>query len=250
MAAYPKAPDVRPFSDLESMSRAAARFFASVTDRAVEGKGRCAVALSGGGTPRRTYELLATPPLKDQIPWDRIDFFWGDERCVPPADERSNQRLARELFLDALPIPPGRIHPLQTDLSPRIAARNYDVLLRHFFGGAFPALDLILLGLGEDGHTASLFPGSDALHEQELWVVEAHRSDEPFARLTMTPQFINRSATILFLVAGAAKARIVQNILVPSSDSPSLPAQFIKPMRGQLLFFIDREAARLLKTTR
>ena len=151
---------IEVYPDLESLSRAAAALLVKQANLAVAARGRFSVALSGGATPRRTYELLAAPPLVDQAPWDRVHVFWGDERCVPLNDSRSNARLAKEAWLDRVPIPADQIHPLNCAHDPAAAARQYEAQLREFFAGQPPILDLVLLGLGEDGHTASLFPGT------------------------------------------------------------------------------------------
>ena len=156
---------IQVYPDLESLSRAAADLLVMQAHLAVAARGRFSVALSGGATPRRTYELLAAPPLKDQAPWDRVHVFWGDERGVPRNDPRSNARMAREAWLDHVPIPKDQIHPLDCADDPATAARQYEAELRQFFAGGPPRLDLVLLGLGDDGHTASLFPGTRRLRK-------------------------------------------------------------------------------------
>ncbi len=157
---------IEVYPDLESLSRAAAALLVKQANLAVAARGRFSVALSGGATPRRTYELLAAPPWVDQAPWDRVHVFWGDERCVPLNDSRSNARLAKEAWLDRVPIPADQIHPMNCAHDPAAAARQYEAQLREFFAGQPPILDLVLLGLGDDGHTASLFPGTTVLEER------------------------------------------------------------------------------------
>ena len=160
---------IEVYPDLESLSRAAAALLVKQANLAVAARGRFSVALSGGATPRRTYELLAAPPWVDQAPWDRVHVFWGDERCVPLDDPRSNARLAKEAWLDHVPIPADQIHPLDCADDPAAAAGQYEAQLREFFAGKPPILDLVLLGLGDNGHTASLFPGTTVLAERERW---------------------------------------------------------------------------------
>jgi 6-phosphogluconolactonase/glucosamine-6-phosphate isomerase/deaminase len=149
---------IRIYADLETLSQAAAELFAQQAEAAIEARGRFSVALAGGKTPQKTYELLARSPLRDRIAWKHVHVFWGDERCVSIEDPRSNALMARTALLDRVPVPPAQIHPIQCAVSPEDAARRYELLLRSFLGPGPPGLDLILLGLGEDGHTASLFP--------------------------------------------------------------------------------------------
>jgi len=231
------------YPDLESLSRAAAGIFARVAAEAVRSRGRCSVALSGGSTPRRTYEILAQAPLREQIPWERIHVFWGDERCVDPQDPRSNARLAREALLDQVSLPRSQIHPISCHTSPETGAREYEVLLRDFFGKASPRLDLVFLGLGENGHTASLFPGDAALAAKERWTAAVYLAATDLNRVTLTPALINRAAVVIFLVTGATKAGGLREVLHGPHDPWRLPAQLIQPENGELYWLADREAA-------
>jgi len=231
------------FPDLESLSRAAAGLFARLAADAVNTRGRFSVALSGGRTPRRAYEILARSPFREQLPWDRIHIFWGDERCVNPNDSRSNARLAREVLLDHVPLPQTQIHPFLCHPSPAAGAREYEVLLRDFFGGATPRLDLVFLGLGENGHTASLFPEDAALDELERWTAAVRVPGEDLHRLTLTPPLINQAWVVAFLVAGAAKAGGLREVLHGPRAPRRLPAQLINPENGELYWLVDREAA-------
>jgi 6-phosphogluconolactonase len=237
---------IRVYPDLESVSRAAAALIVAQANLAVAARGRFSLALAGGATPRRTYELLAAPPLKDQAPWDRVHVFWGDERCVPPDDPRSNARLAREAWLDRAPIPGPQIHPINCARDPAAAARDYEARLREFFAGAPPRLDLVLLGLGHDGHTASLFPGAPVLEEQERWAAAVYVADGDLHRVTLTAPFINRARLVVFLVAGGVKAQVLQDVLHGPRDPARLPAQLIRPHPGDLLWLADQPAAALL----
>jgi 6-phosphogluconolactonase len=237
---------IRVYADLESVSRAAADLIAAQANLAVAARGRFSLALSGGSTPRRTYELLAAPPFKDQAPWDRMHVFWGDERCVPPDDPRSNARMAREAWLDHVPIPAGQIHPIDCAGDPDAAARDYEAGLRKFFAGAAPRLDLVLLGLGDNGHTASLFPGTPVLQERERWAAAVYVAAGDLYRVTLTAPLINQAAHVVFLVAGGAKAAVLRDVLHGPRDPARLPAQLIRPDGGELLWLADREAAALL----
>jgi 6-phosphogluconolactonase len=237
---------IRVYPDLESLSRAATALIAAQANLAVAARGRFSVALAGGATPRRTYELLAAPPLMDQVPWDRVHVFWGDERCVPPDDPRSNARMAREAWLDRVPIPGPQIHPIDCAQDPAAAARDYEAGLRDFFAGAPPRLDLVLLGLGDNGHTASLFPGTQVLEEHARWAAAVCVAAGDLYRVTLTAPLINQAALVVFLVAGGAKAKILRDVLHGPSDPARLPAQLIRPHPGGLLWLADRPAAALV----
>ncbi len=228
-------------ADLEDLSQRAAKLFTAAARRTVMARGLFRVALSGGTTPRRTYQLLAAPPFRDQVPWQAVEVFWGDERCVPPEDPRSNQRLARQALLDHVPIPAGRIRPMACNGDPAAAARAYQQLLARRCGPGLPRFDLVLLGLGPDGHTASLFPGSPALQEERRWVSEVLVPGQDFARLTLTLPVLNHAAEILFLAAGAEKAAALGQIL--NGAEPQLPAARVRPDQGRLRWLIDRVAA-------
>jgi 6-phosphogluconolactonase len=234
---------IKVYPDLESLSQAAARLLIEQANQAVAARGRFSVALSGGATPRRTYELLAAPPCRDQAPWHRMHIFWGDERCVPLDDPRSNARMAKAAWLDHVPIPESQIHLLNCAQAPAEAARRYEALLRQFFSGRPPRLDLVLLGLGDNGHTASLFPGTAILNETERWAAEVFVSDQDLYRVSLTAPFINQAALVTFLVAGEAKAGVLWKILHGPRDPERLPAQLIQPQSGELLWLTDLKAA-------
>lgn len=246
---------VRTFPDVEAVSEAAAREFVDRAREAVAARGRFTAALSGGSTPRRLYQLLAGPPLGDQVDWGRVEVFWGDERCVPPDDKDSNYRMAREALLDRVPIPPDHVHRMEAERPDRdAAARDYEATLARAFGvapgGEPPAFDLVLLGLGPDGHTASLFPHTTALDETQRWVVANHVPKLGADRLTLTVRVLNRAREVLFLVAGADKAEPLAGVLEGPPDPRRLPAQLVRPANGRLVWFVDRQAAaRLTRPT-
>ena len=235
------------YNDREALGHAAAGLFAETAERAVADHGRCAVLLAGGETPRRAYELLAAEPLRDRVPWGNLHIFWGDERCVPLDDPRSNARMAREALLDQVPVPDGQVHPIPGDRDPGQAADGYEALLRRFFAGAPPRFDLVLLGLGTDGHTASLFPGSPVLDERERWTAVTRRADEEIDRITLTVPIINQAGLVAFLVTGDDKAAVLHEVLEEETDPHRLPARMIRPGHGELRWLMDRPAARLLR---
>ncbi len=234
---------IKVYPDPESLSRAAAALLVTQANLAVAHRGRFSVALSGGTTPRRTYELLAAPPFLDQAPWDRMHVFWGDERCVPLDDPRSNARMAKTAWLDRVPIPKAQIHPLDCARAPAEAARHYEAQLREFFAGRPPRLDLVLLGLGDNGHTASLFPGTMVLEETRHWAAPVYVAEADLYRVTLTAPLINQAAVVAFLVAGGSKAGVLQEVLHGPRDPGRLPAQLIQPQNGEVLWLIDQEAA-------
>jgi 6-phosphogluconolactonase len=234
------------YNDPESLSEAVARFFVEQSRQAVQIQRRFSVALAGGHTPERAYQLLAQPPLRDQVPWTKVHVFWGDERCVPPDDPRSNARGARRALLDGTPIPPEQVHPILCDQNPQQGAEKYEALLQEFFAGGPPCFDLILLGLGENGHTASIFPGTPAVEEQERWVIAVYVAEQAMWRVTLTPPLINQATVVAFLVAGAVKARILQRVLDGPFEPHTLPAQLIQPASGNLYWMMDKEASQKL----
>lgn len=236
------------YADMEALSHAAAELFVRESLRVVALRGRFVVLLAGGETPRRTYQILATTPLKDRVRWPSVHIFWGDERHVPAEDPRNNAHMARQELLDHVPIPAAQIHPIPYNSSPHESAIEYEHTLRTFFADGAPRFDLVFLGLGNNGHTASLFPGTPVLEEQQRWVAEVTVTEEAPSRITLTAPLINQAECVAFLVAGAGKAHILQQVLESSSDPRHVPACLIKP-RGKLLWLVDRDAARLLGNT-
>jgi 6-phosphogluconolactonase len=238
---------IQAYDDLEKLSQAAAELFVERAKSAVQAQGRFAVALSGGHTPERTYQLLASPPLRDQVPWQETHVFWGDERCVPPRDPLSNERMARQALLDHVPVPPAHVHPMSCVTTPGECAQQYEALLHSFFAGRSCRFDLIFLGLGENGHTASLFPGTPVLDEQERWAAEVYVTEQDLYRVTLTVPLINHAALVAFLVAGADKAQVLHEVIEGPSDPHRLPAQLIRPIGGELAWLVDKEAAAALQ---
>jgi 6-phosphogluconolactonase len=241
-------PIVRTFADAEAVSRAAADEFVRRAAEATAERGRFAVALSGGSTPQHLYQLLAEPPYRGRVNWGHVEVFWGDERCVPPDHHDSNFRMANEAMLAKLPLRPGHVHRIEAERPDRdAAARDYQAAIARAFGvdpaGAPPAFDLILLGMGPDGHTASLFPETAALEETARWVVVNYVPKFAADRITMTYPILDRAHELLFLVAGADKAERLAEVLEGSPDPRRLPSQRVRPLNGRQLWYVDRAAA-------
>ncbi len=235
---------------LETLAHRAARRFYEATERAIADplRGRFLVALSGGSTPRALHQALVAH-YRDLIPWERVQVFWSDERCVPPDDPESNYRMARETLLEQVPLPADNIHRMPGERSDYdAAAADYEVEMRHVFGVPPDVLlrfDLILLGMGPDGHTASLFPGSPALHETSRLVVPNQGPKPPPQRLTFTYPLINSARQIMFLVAGAEKAEALRDVLSGQTTIEERPSVGVRPTDGEVIWMVDREAMRL-----
>ncbi len=229
--------------DPNALALEAVERFTDLAAEAVGSRGRVSVALSGGSTPELFYRLLARAPYRGQIPWPHVHLFWGDERCVPPDQPGSNYRMAQEILIAAVPIPPDNVHRMRGELAPDAAAKAYVRELQDYFCGPRARFDLVLLGLGRDGHTASLFPGSAALDETERLAVAvtADYGDRPAQRVTLTPPAINAARHVWFLVTGADKAEIVQQVLEGAGED--LPARRIQPTAGRLTWLLDAGAA-------
>ncbi|HEY0515169.1 MAG TPA: 6-phosphogluconolactonase [Thermoanaerobaculia bacterium] len=240
--------EVRIFDDVPALMRAAADEIALAAERAVAERGRFTWALAGGSTPRALYSLLAGDAYRDRMPWSAIHFFWGDERHVPPDHPDSNFRMAREAMLDAVPVPPGNVHrvPAEEPDAQRAAAA-YESTLRAFFQvavGEWPGFDLVLLGLGPEGHTASLFPGSPAIAERQRLVLAPWVEAQHTFRVTLTPPVLNHARRAMFLVSGEEKAAALRAVLEGAREPARYPAQIVE---GNVLWMVDRAAAGLLK---
>jgi 6-phosphogluconolactonase len=234
-------------ADAADLAFRAAELFKAAARAHVDQRGRFVVALSGGSTPRGMHRLLASPPALTEVPWEHTHLFWVDERCVPASDPESNLGGAWRDLLQYLPLPRENIHFVRGDFPPEEAAEDYQLELSRFFElgeGEFPIFDLIFLGMGKDGHTASLFPGSSALIEESSMVVAVKGGIPNVGRITLTYPVLNRARQILFLVAGREKAEAVKALL--EDDRPELPAARIKPLQGDVIWLLDQEAASLL----
>ncbi len=238
---------IKKFPDIYKLSRAAAEYMVTLSRAATQRDAPFSVALCGGSTPESLYALLATEVYAKRVDWSLVHVFWGDERCVPPDHIESNYRMARHALLKHVPIPPENIHRMPAERKPDEAARLYERELRQFFGETdWPSFDLILLGIGDDGHTASLFPNSPALQVTDRWVTENYVEKLDTWRLTLTAPAINTAANILFMAIGEKKARRIQQVIQGEYQPENLPAQMIQPTRGRLVWLVDEAAGALV----
>ena len=233
---------IRVFPDPASLAEAAAGHIVEKAQSAIDARGRFGIALSGGSTPRDLHVKLANPPFKDEIDWAHVHVFFGDERCVPPGDPQSNYRMALDTLLSHVPIPHEQVHRMKGDLPPDEAAAEYERELKEFFGAEPPTLDVVLLGMGDNGHCASLFPGCHALHEQQRWVVAEFIPEVNMWRITLTPVVLNAAREVVFLVAGANKAEMLRQVLEGPFEPDVRPAQIVRPA-GELIWMVDAAAA-------
>jgi len=234
--------DVVVLPNVVALMEAAAERLITRAAAAIGTSGRFIVALAGGSTPKALYELLATPRYAPRIDWSRVHVFWGDERCVPPDHPDSNFRMASESLLARVPIPPANVHRFRGEDDPARAAAAAEQELREFFGTGLPRFDLVLLGLGTDGHTASLFPNTEALRETVRPVVANWVPKLNAHRLTLTFPVLNQAAEVIFLVTGTEKARVLGEVLRPAQDGPAYPARSVRPTHGRLLWLVDEAA--------
>lgn len=234
------------YPDLSHFHTACADFFIKRVQIAIAAQGYCSVALCGGNTPKPIYQLLAQPEYASQIRWDKVFIFWGDERWVPHDHIDSNYRMACELWLNQVPIPPDHIYPIPYEQTAEASAASYGLTLRTFFNNRSPRLDLVLLGLGEDGHTASLFPHTSALHEKNAWTSTVFVPKLNSNRTTLTATFINQSVHVTFWVEGQKKAATLKQVLEGPYSPDMLPAQLICPQSGQLWWLLDGAVAQNL----
>ena len=243
--------EVRVASDSKDLARMAARYFVICANSAIERFGRFAVALSGGNTPKEFFAIVARD-YPNEIDWRNVHVFWSDERCVPPTDDSSNYHMAKEQLLDQVPLPGANIHRIHVERGAAIAAWSYESELREFFkivSGERPRFDLILLGLGPDGHTASLFPHSNALQERKHLVTSnsiPSKNENNTERVTLTYPLLNEAARILVLVCGIDKSEIVRTVLEAQPDFGDLPMHGVVLREGQITWIIDRSAGSLL----
>jgi 6-phosphogluconolactonase len=238
-------PEIINCRDVDELARNTAEQFVALAGTAIARSGRFAVALSGGSTPRALYGLLGSAEVRHRIDWSRVHLFWGDERCVSPDHPDSNFRMVRESLLAGIQIPPGNVHRMIGEQEPGQAAAGYEAELKQFFGadGALPRFDLVLLGLGEDGHTASLFPGSAAVDVTQRLAATSYVDKLRAHRLTLTLPVINAAAQVSFLVAGQEKSAIVKKLLGADSDCSKFPAGMVRPASGHVTWFITQDAA-------
>jgi len=246
--------DYTTYSDADSLIQGAAQHIIALAASSIASHGRFSLVLAGGSTPRKLYERLAQPDYARQIEWARTHIFWGDERFVPPDHPESNYRMAREALLRHVPLPPTNVYRMRGEMEPTQAVANYNNRLADFFGlpqqpdaAAQPPFDLVLLGMGADGHTASLFPGTPAVREQQRRVVAHYVEAFGAWRLTLTPPAINAARNIAFFVSGESKAARLREVLRGPAQPEAQPAQTIRPTHGTLVWLIDADAAKELE---
>lgn len=234
------------FPDIDSLSRAAAVLFKEFADTSIDTKGNCRAAVSGGSTPKKLFSLFATEYGKN-IAWKNVNIFWADERCVPKEDDESNYKHADMLWLSEVNIPKTNIYRIQGEKDPEKEAQRYEQIMKKAFSTQdIPSFDLIMLGMGEDGHTASLFPESGALDEESRLVIPVYGEKLKHNRITMTLPILNNASHIMFLVSGRSKARVLSEIIEHPDKRRRYPAGIIRPVHGDIRWFVDNEAASLL----
>ena len=231
-----------------AVAEAAAQLFTDAVSAAVQTRGRARIAISGGTTPKAMFALLADPtqPFLKLVPWDKLDLYWVDERSVPPTDAESNYRMTNEALLSKVPLAPERIHRMEGELDPAAAAARYESTIRNSFkleGAETPTFDLILLGMGDDGHTASLFPHTEAINDLTDIVTANHVPQKDTWRITLTWPVINQGREVAFLIEGAAKAQVLHDVLLGPYQPETFPSQIIRPASGRLTLLLDFAAA-------
>ena len=247
---------IQVFPTPEALADAVARHIVASAEESITTTGRFTLALAGGSTPRDAYVRLASDAFAHRVEWGSVHVLWGDERCVPPDDPQSNYRMAKDALLNRVPIPAHQIHRIRGEDDPHKAAAEYERELRALLrseGTASPALaglDLALLGLGEDGHTASLFPGQAAVHEASRWVMPVYLPEVVMWRITLTPAVLNAARDVTFVVSGASKAARIQQVLQGPFTPDLLPAQAIRPLQGRLTWMVDEAASGRLQPDR
>ena len=240
--------------DGSALARRAAEQLVDIAEEAVAKRGRARIAISGGSTPKAAFQLLADPgqPFLKRMPWEKLDLYWVDERTVPPDHPESNYRMTREAMLDRVPLKPEQIHRMEGELEPDVAASRYESLLRNTFrleGAETPRFDLVQLGMGDDGHTASLFPHTEALHEMGRLVTANQVPQKDTWRVTLTWPVINQGSSVFFLIGGKNKAELVKEVFTGQRDPERLPSQLIWPASGILTLILNKDAAALLPAT-
>jgi 6-phosphogluconolactonase len=230
----------------DALSVQAADWLVDYITEVLQKQDRFTIALSGGSTPKKLFKLLAADKYINKIDWPKLHFFWGDERYVPLEDERNNARMATDFLLRLVPVEPLHIHIMQTDISPQESAVAYEKILHQYFDGHTHTFDVVMLGMGGDGHTLSLFPGYPVIDEKEKWVTSFFLKEQDMFRITLTAPVTNKAACIQFLVSGADKALALKEVMQGEKNLHRFPSQIIQPESGGLYWFIDEAAAALL----
>jgi 6-phosphogluconolactonase len=234
------------YNNADAVALNAATFITEKIESTLKTQDRFTIALSGGSTPKKLHQILATEPFKSRIDWTKIHVFWGDERAVPFLDERNNAKMAYDTLLSHVPVPPNQVHIMNTDLDPRESALEYSSILLNYFGEKQPTFDLIILGMGDDGHTLSLFPYTEVVHENNLTCTAFFLKQQEMFRITLTKKAANLSSCVLFLTTGSSKANALFQVLKGEKNIDLYPSQTIQPINGELHWMVDNEAAALL----
>ena len=233
------------YPDIDTLSQEAARYTVRLANQSIVTHGRFMIALAGGSTPKKLYALLAREPYRSQVDWTQVEVFWGDERCVPPDHPDSNFRMAQEELLSKVPIPASQVHRMLAEQPDHdAAAQAYTAEIQRVFGtSGIPRFDLIQLGMGPEGHTASLFPHQASLHEQQRLVMVVTTPKPPPERLTFTPPLLNAAQHVLFMVTGAEKADALHAVIEGDYQPDEYPAQIVRPTNGEVTWMLDTAAA-------
>lgn len=235
-------PEVKIYPDKNILIQESAAYISDIVQTTLNEQNKCTLVLAGGSTPKGLYKTLASHEYQEKIDWSNVHLFWGDERCVPPDHHDSNYRMAREALLDQIDIPQENVHRIPAEKEPAQAASEYEKTIKRLFGGTshLPEFDVILLGIGEDGHTASLFPGTTAIDENERWVTEVHVPQLDTHRITMTFPVINNGKNVIFLVSGSSKSTIMKKIY--ERTDTTFPSARVSPVNGSLVYLLDKAA--------
>lgn len=239
--------ELHVYKNPDELSQAVAKWIADEIAATLKRQDRFTIALSGGSTPKLLHKILAASPYKEQIDWSKLHIFWGDERDVPFTDDRNNAKMAFDTLLNFVPVPPYHIHKMRTDIAPESSAAEYEQILHHYFDTTPLSFDLVLLGMGDDGHTLSLFPGTAAVHEEKAWAIAYFLQAQDMFRITLTKTIVNRSARVAFLTTGTGKAHALKEVLKGAYNPDLYPSQEIQPTAGELHWFVDEAAAAGLK---
>lgn len=227
----------------EDLSIAVAEWVTDYIQSVLSKNNRFTIALSGGSTPQKLHTLLAASPYKEKIDWTKMHIFWGDERAVPFTDDRNNAKMAYDSLLNHLPVPAEQIHIMRTDIDPEASAAAYEKILHSYFDETDTSFDLVLLGMGDDGHTLSLFPGTEIVHEKTAWTKAFFLQAQDMYRISLTAPIVNKSASVAFLATGKNKSKTLEQVLEGAIQPDLYPSQLIKPVNGELNWFVDEAAA-------
>lgn len=239
--------DLHISNDAKHLSENLASWISNCIQEVLKEQDQFTFVLSGGSTPKQLYALLAASPYKETIPWEKIHFFWGDERAVPFEDERNNARMCYDELLNKISVPEENIHVMRTDIDPETSAVEYEKTLKEYFTDSAHTFDFVLLGMGDDGHTLSLFPGKEVVHETEKWVTAFFLPAQDMYRITLTAPVVNAAKYVAFMAVGSGKAETLKSVLEGENNIDKFPSQIIKPLKGEVHWFVDEAAAALLE---